>query len=210
MFDFFLNPYKNASSTQIILETTAFVFGILSVWFAKKQNILVYPTGIVATIITSYLLYKAGYLGDMCINLYFTIMSFYGWFYWANGKAEQPLEITKINGNEKIIGILLFFATIFVVFGIYIWFDYKIHADNGIDMIISGLFFTAMWYMAKKKLENWVLWIIGNLMVVPLYAYRGLGILSLQYVIFTILAVMAFKEWNKNYNKTHIAEPKIF
>jgi nicotinamide mononucleotide transporter len=210
MLDFFLNPYKNASSTQIFLETIAFVFGILSVWFAKKQNILVYPTGIVATIITSYLLFKAGYLGDMCINAYFTIMSFYGWFFWAKGKTENYLKISKTNKNEKIIGILLFFATIFVVFSIYIWFDYRINPDNYIDMISSGLFFTAMWYMAKKKLENWTLWIIGNLMVVPLYAYRGLGILSLQYVIFTILAVMAFIEWNKNYNKTHIAELKKF
>ena len=71
MIEFFLNAYKNASMIQIILEFVAFVFGILSVWFAKKENILVYPTGLIATIITTYLLYVAGYLGDMMINGYF-------------------------------------------------------------------------------------------------------------------------------------------
>jgi len=79
MIDFFLNAYKNVSTTQIVLEFMAFVFGILSVWYAKKENIWVYPTGLIATIITTYLLYTAGYLGDMMINGYFSIMSIYGW-----------------------------------------------------------------------------------------------------------------------------------
>ena len=83
MIEFFLNAYKEASSTQIILEFIAFVFGILSVWFAKKENILVYPTGLIATIISVYLLFIAGYLGDMMINGYFTIMSVYGWYKWT-------------------------------------------------------------------------------------------------------------------------------
>ena len=80
MIDFFLNAYKNVSTNQIVLEFIAFVFGILSVWFAKKENIWVYPTGLIATIITAYLLYTAGYLGDMMINGYFSIMSIYVWY----------------------------------------------------------------------------------------------------------------------------------
>jgi nicotinamide mononucleotide transporter len=206
MLDFFLNTYKNASTTQILLEFTAFVFGILSVWYAKKENILVYPTGLIATIITTYLLYIAGYLGDMIINGYFTIMSIYGWYNWANKRnGEENLTITRTDALEKIIGIVLFFMTIFVVLAIYIVFDYKIKTDNYFDILSSGLFFTGMWYMAKKKIENWTLWIIGDLIVTPLYAYRGLGILALQYLIFTILAVSAYSEWKKILNKTQPA-----
>jgi nicotinamide mononucleotide transporter len=206
MLDFFLNAYKNASTTQILLEFIAFVFGILSVWYAKKENILVYPTGLIATIITTYLLYIAGYLGDMMINGYFTIMSIYGWYNWANKrKGEENLTITRTDALEKIIGIVLFFVTIFVVLAIYIVFDYKIKTDNYFDILSSGLFFTGMWYMAKKKIENWTLWIIGDLIVTPLYAYRGLGILALQYLIFTILAVSAYSEWKKILNKTQPA-----
>lgn len=202
MIEFFLNAYKEASSTQIILEFIAFVFGILSVWFAKKENILVYPTGLIATIISVYLLFIAGYLGDMMINGYFTIMSVYGWYKWTRKtKESDSMPITRTNSKEKLIGILLFLVTIFVVFGIYKLFDYKIHNDNYIDIIASGIFFTGMWYMANKKIENWTLWILGDLIVTPLYAYRGLGMLSLQYLIFTILAISAYLEWRKILNK---------
>ena len=202
MIEFFLNAYKNVSTIQILLEFIAFACGILSVWFAKKENILVYPTGLIATIITTYLLYIAGYLGDMMINGYFTIMSIYGWYNWARkGKDSDTLAITRTNSKEKIIGIALFFVTIFVVFDIYNFFDYEIRKENYIDIIASGIFFTGMWYMAKKKIENWTLWILGDLIVTPLYAYRGLGMLSLQYLIFTILAVSAYLEWKKILNR---------
>jgi nicotinamide mononucleotide transporter len=201
MIDFFLNAYKNVSTTQIVLEFIAFVFGILSVWYAKKENILVYPTGLIATIITTYLLFTIGYLGDMMINLYFSIMSIYGWYKWTKKTNEvDTLIISRTNNKEKSIGIILFFVTIFVVFGIYNFFGHEIKKDNYIDIFASGIFFTGMWFMALKKIENWTLWIIGDIIVVPLYAYRGLGMLSLQYLIFTILAISAYLEWKKILN----------
>jgi len=207
MIEFFLNAYKNASTTQIVLEFIAFVFGILSVWFAKKENILVYPTGLIATIITTYLLYIAGYLGDMMINGYFTIMSIYGWYKWTRKENDtEVIAISRTNNKEKIIGIALFFVTIFVVFGIYNFFDYEIKTANYIDIFASGIFFTGMWYMANKKIENWTLWIFGDIIVTPLYAYRGLGMLSLQYLIFTILAISAYLEWKKILNSSQNLE----
>lgn len=205
MIDFFFNTYKNASLFQIILEFIAFIFGILSVWFAKKENIWVYPTGLIATIITTYLLYIASYLGDMMINGYFSLMSIYGWYKWTRKENDtEIITISKTNNKEKIIGIELFFATVFVVFIIYYLFNYQIKVENYIDIFASGIFFTAMWYMAHKKIENWMLWILGNLIVVPLYAYRGLGILSLQYLIFTILAISAYLEWKKILHKNNL------
>jgi nicotinamide mononucleotide transporter len=201
MIDFFLDGYKNVSTTQIILEFIAFVCGIISVWFAKKENIAVYPTGLIATIITSYLLYMSGYLGELLINAYFTIMSFYGWYYWdRNGNKTNILPITRTNTKEKVIGLILFLITIGVVYSIYIIFGYEIKMANFIDIISSGIFFTGMWYMATKKIENWLLWIIGDIIVTPLYAYRGLGMLSFQYLIFTILAILAYLEWRKILN----------
>jgi nicotinamide mononucleotide transporter len=207
MIDFFLNAYRTVSTTQILLEFLAFVFGILSVWFAKKENIWVYPTGLIATIITTYLLWITGYLGDMMINGYFTIMSIYGWYNWSRkGDDTNTLAITRTNNKEKIIGIIMFFITIFVVFGVYKFFNYTIKKENYIDIFSSGIFFTGMWYMAKKKIENWTLWIFGDLIVTPLYAYRGLGMLSLQYLIFTILAISAYLEWKKILNNSKILE----
>ena len=198
MYEFFLQPYRSAPLWQIVLEFLAFVLGILSVWWAKKENIWVYPTGLIATVITTYLLYQAGYFGDMLINGYFSVMSVYGWYNWAKKTDNSDiLPITRTNRREKIIGILLFFTTIFVVFGIYKAVGHEIKNDNCIDILVSGIFFTGMWYMALKKIENWTLWILGDVIVTPLYAYRGLGMLSLQYLVFTILAVSAYLEWKK-------------
>ncbi len=198
MMDFFFNAYKDASMSRVFLEAVVFLLGIWSVWLVKKVNVWAYPTGLIATVITTYLLYEAGYLGDMMLNAYFSIMSIYGWYHWSK---KRPIavnqQISRTDLREKIIGILLFLLTIFVVFAVYKTFDYPMHLDNYVDICSAGLFFTAMWYMAHKKIENWTLWIIGDLVVVPLYAYRGLGMLALQYLIFTILAVWAYCTWRK-------------
>lgn len=204
MIEFFLSQYKNASALQIILEFLAFVFGILSVYFAKKENIWVYPTGLVSTIITVYLLYQASYFGDMTMNFYYSVMSIYGWYKWSSKSIQNNLNITKTNNQEKIIGILLFFFTIGITYAVYKFFNYSLEIPNYIDIFTSGIFFTAMWYMALKKIENWTLWIIGDVIAVPLFAYRGLGMLSLQYIIFTILAVLAYLEWKKILNKNQL------
>lgn len=198
MIDFFIEAYKNVPLYAIVLEAIAFVFGIASVWYAKKENILVYPTGLVATSITVYLLYKAGYYGDMAINGYYSIMSVFGWYKWAGGSnSGDILPITRTTQKEKLTGVGMFLLTIVVIFAIYKGFGYEINTENYFDIFTSGLFFTAMWYMALKKIENWTLWIIGDIIAIPLYAYKSLGMLSLQYLIFTILAVQAYIAWRK-------------
>ncbi len=200
MIDFFISQYQNASTLQIILEVIAFVFGILSVYFAKKENILVYPTGLIATIITVYLLYQANYFGDMTMNFYYSIMSIYGWYKWKNKATEPELLITQTTKKEKIIGFGMFILTIIITYLVYVFFNYKLEIPNYIDIFTSGIFFTAMWYMALKKIENWTLWIIGDCIAVPLFAYRGLGMLAVQYLIFTILAILAYIQWKKILN----------
>ena len=204
MIEFFISQYKNASTLQITLEFLAFVFGIISVFCAKKENIWVYPTGLISTIITVYLLYQASYFGDMTMNFYYSIMSIYGWYKWSSKSIQNDLNITKTNNQEKIIGIFLFFFTIGITYTVYKFFNYSLEIPNYIDIFTSGIFFTAMWYMALKKIENWTLWIIGDVIAVPLFAYRGLGMLSLQYIIFTILAVLAYIEWKKILNKNQL------
>ena len=199
IFDFFLDAYKNASTVDIILEAFVFVFGIASVWYAKKENILVYPTGLIATVITVYLLYKAEYFGDMMMNFYYSVMSVYGWWNWSRKKNNKVVvPISRTSNREKLIGFGLFLLTMLVTDLVYKGFEYEIETANYIDIFTSGIFFTAMWYMATKKLENWTLWIFADIITVPLYAYRGLGMLSLQYLIFTILAIQGYLAWKKH------------
>lgn len=202
IIDFFLNAYSEASSLDISLEAIAFVFGIASVVYAKKENILVYPTGLVATIITVYLLYKAGYFGDMMMNFYYSVMSIYGWWNWSRKKENKYIvPISRTNLKEKGIGFVLFVLTMIVTYSVYRYYGQEILTENYIDIFTSGVFFTAMWYMANKKIENWTLWIFADIITVPLYAHRGLGMLSLQYLIFTILAIQGYLAWKKTLDK---------
>jgi nicotinamide mononucleotide transporter len=195
MIDFFISQYKNASSLQIGAEFIAFCFGIMSVYFAKKENIWVYPTGLVSTLITVYLLYQAAYFADMTMNIYYSIMSIYGWYRWIPNAQLPGLKISRTTLQEKFIGFGLFVLTMIITYLVYVFFEYKLEIPNYIDIFTSGIFFTAMWYMALKKIENWTLWIIGDCIAVPLYAYRGLGMLSLQYFIFSIMAIVAYLSW---------------
>ena len=197
MFELLFDQYKNASTTQIVLEFLAFVFGIASVFYAKKENILVYPTGLVTTVITVYLLYQAKYFADMAMNIYYSVMSVYGWYKWTSKSNGPDLEITRTTHREKVIGVLLFIATALITYLVYKFFDYKLEIPNYIDIFTSGLFFTAMWYMARKKIENWTLWIVGNTFAVYIFFDRQLYIIAIQYIIFTILAISAYIKWKK-------------
>ena len=202
LYDFFLKAYSTYSSLDIGLEALAFIFGIISVIYAKKENILVYPTGIICTVITVYLLYKAQYFGDMMMNVYYSLMSIYGWWNWSRKTNNQYLvEITRFSKNDISLTAFLFLLTIGITYLVYIYNLSELAIPNYIDIFTSGIFFTAMWLMANKKLECWIFWIIGDIITVPLYAYRGLGMLSLQYIIFTILAIQGYIEWKKHLSR---------
>lgn len=202
LYDFFLEAYSTYSKLDIGLEFLAFSFGIISVIFAKKENILVYPTGIICTVITVYLLYKAQYFGDMMMNIYYSLMSIYGWWNWSRIENDKYLlKITRFSKNDLGLTVFLFLLTVTITYAVYTFNLTEIKIPNYIDIFTSGIFFTAMWLMANKKLESWVFWIIGDVITVPLYAYRGLGMLSLQYIIFTILAIQGYIEWKKHLSR---------
>lgn len=202
IFDFFFDPYREREGYLILLEAIALVFGIASVVYAQRENILVYPSGLVATLITMYIFFQDRLLGDMMINLYYSLMSIYGWWNWARRSGgEAVVRISRTNRREKLTGLLLFLATAGVNYGVYRLFGTEIGPTNYVDILTSGIFFTAMWYMALKKLENWTLWILADLITVPLYAYRGWGMLSFQYLIFTILAIQGYIAWKKLLDK---------
>ncbi|MFY8009805.1 MAG: nicotinamide riboside transporter PnuC, partial [Flavobacterium sp.] len=138
MLEFLFSQYEEASTTQIVLEFLVFVFGIASVVLAKKENIWVYPTGLIATVITTYLLYQAKYFGDMTMNAYYSLMSLYGWYKWTAKTNEPEVKITRTNLREKLIGFGLFILTMVITYMVYKFFDYKLEIPNYIDIFTSG------------------------------------------------------------------------
>jgi nicotinamide mononucleotide transporter len=201
IFDFFFAQYSEYEITDIVLEIIAVIFGFLSVWFSKQNKIWVFPTGMLSTIIFVYLLLKWELLGDMMINGYYFIMSVYGWYIWTRKVDETHVTpISRTTLKEKKISILIFTATLIFVFIVYKTFDKWTSWVAYADTLTTAIFFVGMWLMARRKIENWIFWIIGDLISVPLYFYKGFTFTSFQYFGFTIIAIFGYLAWKKHLN----------
>lgn len=202
LFDFLFGQYSQSSTLDIFLEITAVLFGLLSVWYSKKNNILVFPTGMISTSIFVYLLLKWELLGDMLINAYYFIMSVYGWYLWTRTKDGKVVNsISRASKLEKKQSLFIFLATLIFVFSIYTIFNKWTNWTAYIDTFTTAIFFVGMWLMAKRKIENWIYWIIGNIISVPLYFYKGFTFSSFQYLIFTFIALSGYLAWKKSLDK---------
>ena len=202
IFDYFFKPYEGYYVFDIFLEFIAVFLGILSVIFAKMNKIAVYPTGLISTGIFVYLLFHFKLLGDMIINAYFFFMSIYGWFYWSYKKEGQIINKVSYSSNKDyVIVALIFLISLILISIIYKLFNAFTSWSAYIDTLTTGIFFVAMWLMARRKVESWIFWIIGDLISIPLYLYKGLAITTIQYFIFTIIAVMGYKSWVKIYKE---------
>lgn len=198
MFEFIFNQYKDYPIYEILLEVIAIFFGLLSVWYAKKDNIWVFPTGIINTAIYVYLLWKWSLLGDMMINFYYVIMSIYGWYNWTRKKDNVvQFKISRMNSYEKKVSVVIFVLTIGFVLAVYTFFDKFTHWTSYVDTLVTGIFFVGMWLMARRKIENWILWIVGDIISIPMYFVKGYSFTSIQYLIFTIIAIFGYLEWKR-------------
>ena len=203
IFDLLFEQYSQYQTKDIVLEIIAVVFGLLSVWYSKNNNILVFPTGMISTAIFIYLLYKWILLGDMMINAYYFVMSIYGWFIWTRKENNTVTPISRVTNNEKKIATIIFLSSLVFVYLIYVYFDKWGTVTSYIDNITTAIFFVGMWLMAKRKIENWIFWIIADIISVPLYFYKGLTFTSLQYLIFTFIAIAGYYSWKKILNKSN-------
>tara|TARA_B100001057_G_scaffold408508_1_gene422803 strand:+ start:919 stop:1548 length:630 start_codon:yes stop_codon:yes gene_type:complete len=203
LVDYLFQQYSTYSQLDVGLEILAVIFGFFSVWFSKNNNVLVFPTGLVNTSIFVYLLFKWELLGDMVINAYYFIVSIYGWYYWTRKNKEEYTPITKINISEKkFISLIAILSCLFVSL-MYSYFDKWSGVVSYIDILTTSIFFVGMWLMAKRKIESWIYWIIGDIISVPLYLYKGLAFTSFQYFIFTFIAIAGYYKWKNIYNKKH-------
>lgn len=198
IFESLFAQYATYEPLDITLEITGVVFGLLSVWLAKKNHIGVFPTGMISTSIFVYLLLKWGLVGDMLINAYYFGMSVYGWVIWTRvNDQEQVTPISRINQQEWRYLLLLFVGSLGFVYGVYQWFGLWNSSTAMIDTLTTAIFFSGMWLMAQRKIENWIFWIVGDIISVPLYLIKGFSFTSLQYLIFTFIAIYGYLEWKK-------------
>ena len=212
LYELFIKPYEEYTFFQIFLEIIAAFFGLLSVFFSVKRNIWVYPTGIISTTIYVYILFNFGLLGDMLINVYYSIMIIYGWISWNKNTENQIISVDFAKKKDWLVGLNLFAMSFIEVCGVYYFKPFidnhfsmngvslgfqQLDWANWLDIFTTSLFLVGMWFMAKRKVENWLFWIVGDLICIPMMLYKGLGITSLQYLVFTIMAVMGYQKWRK-------------
>ena len=186
------------------LEYIAVFAGIASVWFSRIENILVYPVGLINTIFYVYLSMKGQLLGEASVNLYYSIMSIYGWYLWTKKNNQQGHIVHISYSNKKwLIYQGLFFAAFYV--GIFASLTYlkKDFAPGVIpwaDAFASATAFTGMWLMTKKKVESWYWWIATNIASIPLYFVKQYVFTSVYYVVLFIMAMFGLMEWMKRAN----------
>ena len=201
MSDLLQSIYNGLIQTTPI-EAIAVIMGIVSVWYSRKENILVYPTGLINTTLYIYLSFKGHLLGEASVNLYYTIMSLYGWYLWTRkteDKTDFVLQITHSSKKEWALQ-LLFFGVIYTIIYLLLTYAKTAFAPEAIpwaDAFASATAYTGMWLMAKKKVESWVWWILTNIASIPLYFIKGYAFTSVQFIVLLILAIAGLISWQQ-------------
>lgn len=193
----FIEGMKNTTWLEYIAVFT----GIASVWFSRKENILVYPVGLINTIIYIYLSVKGDLYGEASVNFYYTVMSIIGWYMWLrkNEKKEVILQVTHSDKKmwaDQVLFFLFFYVSIYVA----LTFLKQSFAEGAIpwaDAFASATAFTGMWLMTKKKVESWYWWIATDFASVPLYFVKGYVFTSVYYFILLVFAFWGLTEWQK-------------
>ena len=197
LYQQFLTDLQHTSG----LEFIAVLAGILSVWFSRQENIWVYPTGLVNTIIYIYLSFKSSLFGEASVNFYYTVVSIYGWVLWAkkDRNEQHVLRITSSSGREWMhqVGFFSFFYV--TVFCALTWLkkDFAPQAIPWADAFASATAYTGMWLMAKKKVESWHWWIATNFASIPLYFVKHYVFTSVYYLILLVMAISGLIEWSR-------------
>jgi nicotinamide mononucleotide transporter len=188
-----------------LLEYIAVFSGIASVWYSKRENILVYPVGLINTVIYIYLSIKGELFGEASVNLYYTIMSIYGWIIWArkNEQHEHMVHITW-SSTKDWMHQLLFFAVFYacIYFSLtYLKTAFYANTIPWADAFASATAYTGMWLMAKKKVESWYWWLATDAASIPLYFVKGYVFTSVYYLVLFVLAVFGLLEWQQRARK---------
>jgi len=177
-----------------ILEIFAILCGLSSVWFMKKENILVYPLGILNVLVYVYICYSSRLYAYAGINVFYALMSAFGWYNWLRKNEEDE----RIRISRLTLRWLFIYGILIVGFYFIISFLLTQFTDSEIptwDALTTAVYIIAMWLLAQKKIEHWILWIIGDVISVGMFVWLNLYFSAFQFLVFTVIAVFGFIEW---------------
>ncbi len=187
MWELFFNP----------MELCATLTGVASVYFAYKKNILTFFSGLISVTLYIFICFNVGIYAEMGINIFYFIMSIYGWISWNRlFKSNEGFKVIRLSFNQNIF---FFFITLF--FWMIIFFILKKYTNSNVpilDSFTTAFFITGMILMTMKSIENWIYLLIGNLVVMPLFIYKELYISAVFYLILTVFAFLGLISWKKS------------
>jgi nicotinamide mononucleotide transporter len=193
-----------------LLEIIAILSGIISVWFSRKENIWVYPSGLIGTALYVFISIEGDLYGEATVNLYYTIMSIYGWYNWLRkDTALKPIVHIRFSNKHDWRNQIIFFIATYCIIYTSLYFIKQYFNPGAIpwaDALASASAFTAMWLMTRKKVESWIWWIITNLASIPLYYVKGYTFTSVYYSILLLMAIAGFIEWRKKANEQSVSQ----
>ena len=193
----FVDGMKNTTGLEFIAVLT----GIVSVWFSRKENILLYPVGLINTTIYVWLSYKGHLFGEATVNLYYTVMSIYGWILWsAKTKEHHKVVVIQYSNRQWLLYQFGFFGVCYIVLFFSLQFLKQNFAPGAIpwaDAFAAATAFTGMWLMTKKKIESWYWWIATNIASIPLYFVKQYVFTGVYYFVLLIMAFWGLKEWKR-------------
>ena len=182
-------------------EFVAVIAGILSVWYSRTENILVYPTGLINTVIYIWLSFRMSLFGEASVNLYYTVLNVYGWYAWTRVDSRLQLVLSvRFSTRREWVKESAFFASCYCIVFLALTFLKKGFAPLAIpwaDAFASASAYTGMWLMTKKKVESWYWWIATNVASIPLYFVKHYVFTSVYYIVLLIIAVGGLIEWRK-------------
>lgn len=188
----FIEEIKSTS----VLEWVGVLFGVAQVLFAKANKVWLYPTGIISVLISIYIFFTSRLYAEAALNVYYFVMSIYGWWFWLNKKYEKPPTVTKAGKKDWQITVAIVVAGFFLL-----WFVLTRFTDSDVpvfDAWVSATAWAGMWLLAKRKLENWILLNISNAFAIPLLFYKGLPLYALLTIFLFIIAIQGYKNWKKS------------
>ena len=193
-----------------VLEIIAILSGIISVWFSNKENIWVYPSGLIGTILYVYISIQGDLYGEAAVNLFYTIMSIYGWYNWLRKDTTfKPIVLISFSNARDWKIQLAFFSTIYLIIYTSLYYIKEYFSPGAIpwaDALASAAAFTGMWLMTRKKVESWIWWVITNLASIPLYFVKGYTFTSGYYALLLIMAVFGLSSWRKKAHEASSAQ----
>ncbi|HOT63861.1 MAG: nicotinamide mononucleotide transporter [Dysgonomonadaceae bacterium] len=197
------------------IEMFAALLGIISVWYARKENILVFPFGIANVLIYIYICFTARLYANAGINAVYLISNIYGWYMWARtDENNESLQITRNTSKQNVWSwvsvVVVYVAAFFVLREANKTDPDYLHSYLPyIDSFNTSFFLAATILMAVKKAENWVFWIIGDLVSIPIFISQGLYFTGIQYTVFLVLAILGWIEWKKKVEFSDIKSEKL-